>query len=63
MTIATTNASTNITTRSIVLSCQCKNSEFLTTTSYELPQDRCLSYNDTVSDCCLTDSERGLMVP
>jgi len=64
LTVSTINTTTNLTTRSIVFNCQCRNSEYLTTTSYNFSSlDRCLNYNASVSDCCITDAEREQQIP
>ena len=57
------NATTNITTRSSVLNCQCTNQDFLFTATYNYTTDRCLVYNASVADCCVTDAEKALQIP
>lgn len=61
--ITTTNATTNVTNRSTLLNCQCTNQDFLFTATYNYTTDRCLVYNSTVADCCVTDNERVQQIP
>jgi len=61
--ISSSNATTNITTRSSLLNCQCTNQDFLNSATYNFTTDRCLVYNATLADCCVTDAERAQQLP
>lgn len=61
--ISSTNATTNVVTRSSILNCQCTSQEFLFTATYNYTMDRCLVYNASVADCCVTDSEMIQQIP
>jgi hypothetical protein len=61
--ISSTNATTNVTTRSSLLNCQCTNQDFLSTATYNYTTDRCLVYNASVADCCVSDDERAQQIP
>lgn len=45
------------------MNCQCTNQDFLSTATYNFTTDRCLVYNASVSDCCLTKDEQDLQIP